>query len=138
MARDLGVRGLSVEANGAFARAKVTENTKDPATVGKYFLRVPRWRGAALLAYRPTASWMGSVGWRYQGESFNDVYNLDTNPNVYGGISRVNQLDARLSYKPARLLELALGMDNVTDNHSYQSHPLPGRTLFVQARTSSR
>jgi hypothetical protein len=35
-------------------------------------------------------------------------------------------------------LELAVGMDNVTDQDAFQSHPLPGRTLFVQVRTSSR
>jgi iron complex outermembrane receptor protein len=137
-ARDVGIEGLSVEANGALTRSKVVRNAKDPGTEGKYWLRVPKARANVIVAYRPTTKWMGSLGWRFSTSAFNDVYNLDTNPNVYGGISRVNQLDARLSYKPARLLELAMGMDNVTDNHSYQSHPLPGRTLFVQVRTSSR
>ena len=99
---------------------------------------MPKGRASVILAYRPTTKWIGSLGWRYSTAAFNDVYNLDTNPNVYGGISRVNQLDARLSYRPACIVELAAGMDNVTDHHSFQSHPLPGRTLFVQVRTSSR
>jgi iron complex outermembrane receptor protein len=137
-ARDVVIRGLSVEANGALTRSKVVENQKDPATEGKYWLRVPKARANVLLAYRPTQKWMGSVGWRFSTSAFNDVYNLDTNPNVYGGISRVNQIDVRTTYKPAPLVEFALGMDNVTNNQSYQSHPLPGRTLFVQVRTSSR
>jgi iron complex outermembrane receptor protein len=137
-ARDVGVQGLSVEANGALTRSKVARNAKDPATEGRYWLRVPKARANLILAYRPTATWMGSLGWRFSTSAFNDVYNLDTNANVYGGISEVNQLDLRLSHKPASMLELAIGMDNVTDNHSYQSHPLPGRTLFVQARVSSR
>lgn len=137
-ARDLGVAGLSVEANGALTRSRVAKNAKDPATEGKYWLRVPKARANVILAYRPTAKWMGSLGWRFSTSAFNDVYNLDTNPNVYGGISAVNQLDVRLSHKPTPVLELAIGMDNVTDDHSYQSHPLPGRTLFVQVRTSSR
>jgi iron complex outermembrane receptor protein len=137
-ARDVVIRGLSVEANGALTRSKVVENEKDPATEGKYWLRVPKARANVLLAYRPTQKWMGSVGWRFSTSAFNDVYNLDTNPNVYGGISRVNQIDVRTTYKPAPLVEFALGMDNVTNNQSYQSHPLPGRTLFVQVRTSSR
>jgi len=137
-ARDLAVRGLSVDANGALTSSKVAKNAKDPATEGKYWLRVPKARANLLVAYRPTAKWMGSLGWRFSTSAYNDVYNLDTNPDVYGGISSVNQLDARLSYKPASLFEVALGIDNMTDNHSYQSHPLPGRTLFVQVRTSSR
>jgi iron complex outermembrane receptor protein len=137
-ARDVFVKGLSVEANGALTRSKVVRNAKDPVTEGKYWLRVPKGRANVILAYRPTAKWMGSLGWRFSTAAFNDVYNLDTNSNVYGGISRVNQLDVRLSYKPAAMLELAAGMDNVTDHHSYQSHPLPGRTLFLQVRTASR
>jgi iron complex outermembrane receptor protein len=48
-ARDLGLHGLSVEANAAFAWSKVVENAKDPASVGKYRLRVPR-RGAACCS----------------------------------------------------------------------------------------
>jgi len=136
--RDLGIAGLSLEANGALTRSQVLENAKDRATEGKYWLRVPKARANLIAAYRPTARWMGSVGWRYSTSAFNDVYNLDTNADVYGGISGVSQIDVRLSYKPAPRVELAVGMDNVTDGRSYQSHPLPGRTLFVQARTSSR
>jgi iron complex outermembrane receptor protein len=132
------VPGLSVEANAAFTRSKVVENEKDPKTEGKYWLRVPKARGGLIVAYRPTLKWLGSVGYRYSSAAFNDVYNLDTNANVYGGISKVNQLDLRLSYKPVPKIEVAVGMDNVTDSHSYQSHPLPGRTTFVQFRTSSR
>ena len=51
-----------------------------------------------ILAYRPDAKWMGSAGWRYSTAAFNDVYNLDVHPNVYGGISRVNQVDLKLSH----------------------------------------
>jgi len=89
-AREVGVRGMSVEANGALTHSKVVENAKDPATEGKYWLRVPRTRANVIVAYRPTAKWLGSVGWRYSSSAYNDVYNLDINPNVYGGISEVN------------------------------------------------
>ena len=109
-----------------------------PATEGKYCLRIPKARANVIVAYRPDARWMGSAGWRFSTAAYNDVYNLDTNPNVYGGISRVNQLDLRVSYKPLARVELAAGMDNATDQHAYQSHPLPGRTLYLQLRTSSR
>jgi iron complex outermembrane receptor protein len=137
-AHDFGVRGLSLEANGAVTRSKVTANAKDPDSVGKYWLRVPKTRGSVLVAYRPTAKWMGSVGFRHQGRAYNDVYNLDVNPNVYGGVSSINQLDLRVSHKPRPWLEVASGADNVNDQHAYVSHPYPGRTLFLQVRTSSK
>ena len=136
--RNLGLHGLSVEANGALTRSKVTENARDPQSVGRYWLRVPKTRGSVLVAYRPSAKWMGSVGFRHQGRAYNDVYNLDVNPNVYGGVSRINQLDLRVSHKPTPQLEVAAGVDNVNDQHAYASHPYPGRTLFLQIRTSSR
>ena len=136
--RDLFWKGLSVEANGALTRSKVMENAKDRLTEGKYFLRVPKTRGSVLVAYRPSAKWMGSVGWRHSGASFNDVYNLDTNQNVYGGLSLVNQVDLKLSYKPQARIEVAVGVDNLNDNKAYQSHPFPGRSFVVSLRTSSR
>jgi iron complex outermembrane recepter protein len=137
-ARDVLVRGLSLEANGALARSKVVENEKDPRSVGKYWLRVPQTRASLLVAYRPTAKLMGSVGFRHQGRAYNDVYNLDVNPDVYGGVSRLNQLDLRASYKPHARLTLAAGVDNLTDGRAYQSHPFPGRTFFLEVRSSSR
>jgi iron complex outermembrane receptor protein len=137
-ARDFGIRGLSVEANGAWTDSKVVENARDPQSEDKYWLRVPRTRAGALVAYRPTDKWMGSLGWRHQGRAYSDVYNLDVNPGVYGGVSRLNQLDARLSYKPQAILEVAIGIDNVTNGRAYQVHPFPARTIYVSLRTSSR
>lgn len=131
-----GVRGLSLDANMAFTDSKVDENAKDPASVGKYWLRVPKTRGNALLAYRPTAQWMGSVGYRHEGLAYGDVYNLDTNHDVYGGISSVNQFDLRLSYKPQPKFEFAAGIDNVGDERAFQSHPYPGRTMFIELKAS--
>jgi iron complex outermembrane receptor protein len=137
-AQDVGVKGLSVEANAAFARSKVLENAKDPAQEGKYFLRVPKTRGTLLVAYRPTEKWMASAGYRHSGAAYNDVYNLDVNRNTYGGLSTLNQIDLKVSYKPATHVEAAVGVDNITDQRAYQSHPFPGRTLVVELRTSSR
>jgi iron complex outermembrane receptor protein len=136
--RDLLVRGVSVDANLTLADSKVVENAKDPATVGKYWLRVPKTRGNVTITYRPTERWMGSLGYRHQGEAFNDVYNLDVNGNVYGGFSTVDQLDVRVSYKPVDKAEIAFGVDNVTNSRSYQSHPMPGRTMFLELRVASR
>ena len=50
----------------------------------------------------------------------------------------MDQLDLRISHRPQGKLELGLGIDNVTDQHAYQSHPFPGRTFFLEVRTSSR
>ena len=77
---------------------------------------------------------MGSLGLRHSGRAYNDTYNLDVNPNVYGGVSSFTFVDLRGSYKINPKLELALGVDNVADSRGYQAHPYPGRTLFTELR----
>lgn len=134
-AQDLIVKGLALEASAAYTfRSEVTANSRDPAMVGKWWLRVPRTRATLQASYRPDAHWLLAAGWRHQGRAYNDTYNLDVNPNVYGGVSQLNQLDVRAAYKLTRQLELALGVNNLTDQHAYQAHPYPGRTLFAELR----
>lgn len=132
--QDWLLTGLSLDANLALADSKVTENTRDPLMVGKQWLRVPKVRANLLAAYRPTAEWMASLGVRHSGRAYNDAYNLDVNPNVYGGVSSFTFVDLRGSYKINPKLELALGVDNVADSRGYQAHPYPGRTLFTELR----
>lgn len=135
-AQDWLLKGLSLDANAAFAHSEVTANARDPQSVGKKWLRIPKVRANVLAAYRPTAQWLASVGVRHSGRAFNDVYNLDINPNVYGGVSSFTFVDLRGSYKFTPKLELALGLDNALDKRGFQAHPYPGRTLFTELRAS--
>jgi len=103
--------------------------------VGKWWLRVPRTRAAVQASYRWGDSSV-AASWRHQGRAYNDTYNLDVNPNVYGGVSSVNQLDLRVTQRLTRPLTAALGVNNLLDRAAYQSHPYPGRTLFGALRFS--
>lgn len=134
MQQNVFVRGLDLEGHLAFTRSIVTANTRDPGSVGAYWLRVPKSRGALLAAWRPNDLWRTSLGLRYSGRAYNDVYNLDVQPDVYGGVSRVKQLDWRASVKLQPQLEWAVGIDNLTDQRAWQSHPYPGRTLHTELR----
>lgn len=130
----LGVQGLSAEANIAFSKSTILENDNYPISVGKNWARVPRVRSATTLVYAPADSWNVAATYRYSGVQFNEISNADYNSDVYGAISRVSQLDVRLRIKPAKGTELAVGIDNLNNNHAYQMHPYPGRTLFAEAR----
>lgn len=132
--QDLFVRGFDLEANLAFTRSIVTANSRDPDSVGAYWLRVPKSRGALLASWRPNDQWRTSLGLRYSGQAYGDVYNRDVLPDVYGGISRVKQLDWRASVKLKPRLEWAVGIDNLTDQRAWQFHPYPGRTLHTELR----
>ena len=132
--QDWLLRGLSLDTNLAWANSKVAANEKDPQSVGKYWLRVPKVRANILASYRPNDQWMGSVGVRHSGRAYNDVYNRDVNPDVYGGVSSFTFLDVRASYKLHAKAELAVGIDNLNDQRAFQAHPYPGRTLFTELR----
>lgn len=132
---ELGLRGLALDANIAFTRSTILENNF-LASVGKNWVRVPRVRSAVTLTYAPAGDWSLSGTYRYAGRQWNELDNSDVNPDVYGGLSRVKQLNLRGTYKPGavRGLELAAGIDNVTDYRAYQSHPFPARTFFGEVR----
>jgi iron complex outermembrane receptor protein len=130
----LGVRGLSADANIAFSKSTVLENANYQPSVGKNWTRVPRVRGATTLTYAPGAKWSASATYRYSGPQFNEMNNSDYNTDVYGAISRVSQVDMRLLFKPAGGIELAVGIDNLNNNRAFQMHPYPGRTLFAEIR----
>ena len=133
-AQDWFIRGLSLDVTASLTNSKVTANARDPKSVGKWWLRVPRDRATVQASYQLGQDWRFSAGYRHEGRAYNDVYNEDINPNVYGGVSSVNQLDLRGSHQLTRQLELALGVNNATDARAYQSHPYPGRTLFAELR----
>ncbi|RZI84895.1 MAG: TonB-dependent receptor [Rubrivivax sp.] len=132
--QDLFISGLTLDATAAFTHSKITAYARDPQAVGKWWLRVPRTRATLLASYRPVPDWMLSLGWRHEGRAYNDLYNADIHPDVYGGVSKVNQLDLRTSYKLSQQLELATGLNNALNTQAYQSHPYPGRTLFAELR----
>jgi len=132
--QDLGLRGLGLEANIAFNRSVILDNPSVPASVGKHWVRVPRVRSAVTVSYQPERAWTFSASYRYSGRQYNELDNSDINPDVYGGTSRLRQLDLRVLWRAARRTEVALGVDNANDNRAYQSHPFPGRTLFAELR----
>ncbi|MFO1251801.1 MAG: TonB-dependent receptor [Inhella sp.] len=126
--------GLSLEASFNYTlRSEVTANRRDPAMVGQWWLRVPRTRASVQASYRLGDSTL-AASWRQQGRAYNDTYNLDVNPNVYGGVSSVNQFDLRGTHRLSPQLVAALGVNNLFDRAAYQSHPYPGRTVFAELR----
>jgi iron complex outermembrane recepter protein len=132
----LGIDTLSIEGSIAYASSRILRNDNHPDYVGNRWPRVPDWRGNLQAAWRPSPSWLASLGFRYCGETFGRLENDDSNGDTYGGISRVRSWDGRVAYTMPNGTELALGIDNITDDRSYQSHPYPSRTAFAEVRWS--
>jgi iron complex outermembrane receptor protein len=131
-----GYDALTFDGSVAYAKARILENDNYPVSVGNIWPRVPDWRASLQATWRPTSQWLASLGARYSGRMYNRLENDDINPDTYGGVSRYMIVDARVAYTTWNHLELALGVDNLTDEHAYQSHPYPARTGYVEARWS--
>ena len=125
---------MSIEGNAAYANARTIENPAFTPSVGKVWPRVPRLRANLQAAYAVTDRFTASMGARFSGRMYNSLDNSDINPDVYGGVSRAKSLDLRLAYDLGRGLDAAVGVDNLTNEPSYQAHPLQGRTVFAEIR----
>ena len=133
---EVGIEALSLEGSIAYAEARIVENANHPDYVGNWWPRVPDWRGNLQAVWRPTPSWLASLGYRYSGKTFGRLENDDINGDTYGGISRVNAWDGRVAYTLDNGTEIAIGVDNITNDRAYQSHPYPSRTAFAEVRWS--
>ena len=133
-AHDVGVPGLDVGGSATWVDSKIMENSLAPTTVGNYWLRIPQQRYVLQASYRPNAQWTYGANYRLAGRNFNTPTNTDTNPDTFGGISSVNQLDLRADWKFARNWNWAVGVDNVTASQAWQAHSLPQRSVQTELR----
>lgn len=131
-----GAYWLKIDGSIAYARSKILENANFPISIGNAWPRVPKWRGTLQVVVQPSERWFASLGIRHSGQTYNRLENDDFNGDTYGGVSRFTTLDARVAYAFDNALEIALGVDNVTNERSYQVHPLPTRTGYLEARWS--
>jgi iron complex outermembrane receptor protein len=132
--QDVGVAGLDLIASLAYTQSRILANSQNPASVGKYFYRIPLWRANVVATYRfgDQASLTGGV--RYSGRQYNTLTNQDSNPDVFGGTSSYTVVDTKFTYKLNRYSEVSVGVDNLFDSRYFVYHPYPGRTLYVETR----
>lgn len=134
--RDVAIKGLDIGGSATFTDATVKVNAANPAQVGKTWLRIPKQRYTVQAGYRPNAEWLFGATWRFAGRQFNTELNVDGNPDTYGGTSSVNQLDLKAAWKFAKGWEWGAGINNVTNQSSWQAHSLPQRSVQAELRYS--
>jgi len=132
--QDVLVRGLDLAANVAYTQSKILANSGNPASVGKYFYRIPLWRANVVATYRATEKAAVTLAARYSGRQYNTLTNTDTNPDTYGGTSTYAVVDAKLTYRPTKKTEIGVGVDNLFDHRYFVFHPYAGRTFYLEGR----
>ncbi|WP_321782438.1 TonB-dependent receptor [Paraburkholderia sp. J94] len=132
--QDVLLHGLDFSANVAYTQSKILANAQNPASVGKYFYRIPLWRVNAVATYRFDARMALTLAARYSGRQYNTLTNTDTNPNVFGGTSSYTVADVKFTFRPTKKTEIGVGIDNLFDARYYVYHPYPGRTFYAEAK----
>lgn len=130
--KDWPLEGMDVDANAAWTDSQVTRNDANPATVGRQFPRIPRWRLNGNIRYKVAPALLASVGARYASRPNTNLDN-GLRGDTYGYTSELFALDARLAWDVAGGITLSAGVDNITDDRAWVFHPYPQRTFLVEA-----
>ena len=130
----LGIQGLDISGSATWADAVVKANAANPRQVGKEWVRIPRQRYMLEASWRPNAQWLLGASWRWHGRMFNTEMNTDSHPDVYGGASRLNQLDLKAVWRFAPHWEWSLGVLNVNNDKAWQGHPFVQRSIQTELR----
>jgi iron complex outermembrane receptor protein len=131
--RRLLIDGLGIFTNLAWTESEILRNENVPASVGKTFPRVPKWRAKCVLDYAPSECWFVTLAGHYASKQFANLDNSD-DEGGYGGIDDLLVFDTRFSYKFQKNLAATFGIDNITDELYHVSHPYPRRTYFANLK----
>lgn len=132
--RDVLTPGFDLTANAAYTQATTVRNERYPASEGKQFYRIPRWRANAVATWHATSRLAMTLAGRYSGRQYNTLDHSDVNPDTFGGASDFLTFDAKVTWKANEHLDLGAGVDNLTDRRYYVYYPYPSRTYLVEAR----
>ncbi|WAL84054.1 TonB-dependent receptor [Pandoraea sp. XJJ-1] len=132
--QDVLFQGLDIAAGLTYTQSKIMANTNNPASVGKYFYRIPLWRANLVATYRFNAKSAVTGAIRYSGRQYNTLTNTDNNPNTFGGTSTYTVVDAKFTYKPTARTQIGIGVDNLFDTRYFVYHPYAGRTFFIEGK----
>ncbi|WP_347330728.1 TonB-dependent receptor [Marinimicrobium locisalis] len=122
---------LDLRFNLTYTRAEITENEPNPELEGNTFPRMPHWRGNLLATYHLTSKWDTSANVQYASNSYGNLDNSDTVDEVYGAQDSYAFIGLKTRYELDERWSFSLGMNNVTDQRAYVSHPWSGRTVYA-------
>ena len=120
--------------SGSFTLAD-PKTVSDPifrAAEGKLIPQVPRRKATLVATWRPTDRLSLTAAARYSSRSFGTIDNSDVIGHTYQGFEGYFVADARTLYRLSPHVDVALGVENLTDKRYFLFHPFPGRTLTAE------
>jgi iron complex outermembrane receptor protein len=121
-----------VSASVTWADPRTVSDPALPAAEGKLIPQVPRRKATVVATWRATdrLSLTGAV--RYSSRLFGTIDNSDVIGHTYQGFEGFVVADARALYRLSPRLDLAVGVENLTNRRYFLFHPFPGRTFTAE------
>jgi iron complex outermembrane receptor protein len=134
-ARDLFVEGLDVDFSVTRMDARTVRNIANPAAEGVMVPRVPEWRANGNIRYEISPKLKANLGWRYATRPNSDLFGLSRG-DAYGFQTEYFVVDTRLNWEINDKVKFGFGIDNLNNDQSYVSHPMPQRTFVTDVKFS--
>jgi iron complex outermembrane receptor protein len=132
--KDVVVRGLELSGWVTYVDARIDRDAAFAAAVGKALPQLPRWRGAVVATYTPTARLDLTAAARYSDRAFASIDNSDHYANTYQGFGGYFVVDLHARYKVTGHLTAGVGVDNLNGRAYFLFHPFPQRTVIADLK----
>ncbi len=132
--KDILIKGLELSGWVTYLDTGIEKDAGFATAVGKRLPQLPRWRGAVVATYSPTARLDFTVAARYSDRSFATIDNSDHNADTYQGFGAFFVADVHARYRLTDHLAVGAGVDNLNDRSYFLFHPFPQRTVLVDLK----
>ena len=123
---------LDVSGSFTIVDPKTVSDPVFRAAEGKLIPQVPRRKATLLATWRASDRLSLTAAARYSSRMFGTVDNSDVVGHTFQGFEGYFVADARLVYRLTPQLEVAAGIENLTDERYFLFHPFPGRTFTAE------
>lgn len=129
--RDL-LPGWDLSGSVTYADATTRANRGLPASVGKLLPSVPRWKATAVVTWRPDPKLALTAAARMTSRNYGQLDNSDVVGNTYMGFDKYFVVDLRALVHVTEKVDVAMGVDNLTNDKYFLFHPFPQRSFTMQ------
>jgi iron complex outermembrane receptor protein len=131
--RDDLLPGLDLSASVTYADAITSKDSALPTAQGALLPGVPRWKGNAVVTWRPVPKLALTGAMRFASRNYANLDNSDTVGNTYTGFYRYVVADLRAVFHVDAHMDFAVGVDNLFNDKYFLYHPFPQRAFTAQA-----
>lgn len=124
---------LSLNINYTWTNAKITKNSANPKTQGKFIANTPEHMAHIGLLYGGKYGVYGSLEGNFQSSSYSDDINSPILSHTFGYYDPQLYFNAKLGYVFKNNLDLSMSFLNFTNNRYYDFYQVAGASFFAQA-----